>query len=87
MKAKKIHVMNASGLHLRPAGALCQKTMKYKSQIMILYKNKEINAKSVLSVMASGIKFGDEIEVVCAGEDEDVALEETCRFIETGLED
>ena len=39
MKAKKIHVMNASGLHLRPAGFLCQKTMKYKSSIMILFKN------------------------------------------------
>lgn len=87
MKAKKIHVMNASGLHLRPAGFLCQKTMKYKSNIMILFKNKEINAKSILSVMASGIKCGDEIEVVCTGEDEDAALEAICHYIETGMED
>lgn len=87
MKVRKIYVMNAAGLHLRPAGLLCQTSMKYKSRIVILYQNKEINAKSVLSVMASGIKSGDEIEVQCAGEDEDAALEAVCHLIETGLED
>jgi len=87
MEKRKIRVMNVSGLHLRPAGALCQKSMKYKSRIMLIFKNKEINAKSVLSVMASGIKYGDEIEVQCTGEDEETAINAICQFIETGLED
>ena len=87
MKSRKVQVVNAAGLHLRPAGTLCQRSMKFKSRIIILFKNKEINAKSVLNVMASGIKRGDEIEVQCTGEYEDEALEVICHLIETGLEE
>lgn len=87
MKSRKLQVINPTGLHLRPAGLLCQTSMKFKSKIMILYKDKEINAKSVLNVMASGVKCGAEIEVQCTGEDEEAALEAVCHLIETGLED
>lgn len=85
MKSRKVQVVNPSGLHLRPAGLLCQTSMKYKSKINLLYKDKEINAKSVLNVMASGIKCGTEIEVQCVGEDEDEALDAVCELIESGL--
>lgn len=87
MVSRKIQVVNPSGLHLRPAGILCQTAMKFKSKVFILYKNKEINAKSVLNVMASGVKCGAEIELQCTGEDEAEALEAVCRVIETGLEE
>lgn len=87
MKSRKIQVVNPSGLHLRPAGLLCQTSMKFKSKIFLLYKDQEINAKSVLNVMASGIKCGTEIEVQCTGEDEEEALEAVCSLIETGLKE
>lgn len=85
MKSRKVQVVNPSGLHLRPAGLLCQTSMKYKSKISLMHKDKEINAKSVLNVMASGIKCGTEIEVCCVGEDEDEALDAVCELIESGL--
>ncbi len=87
MKSRKIEIVNPTGLHLRPAGILCQASMKFKSKIMILYKDKEINAKSVLNVMASGVKCGAIVEVQCTGEDEETALEAICELIATGLED
>lgn len=87
MVSRKIQVVNPTGLHLRPAGILCQASMKFKSKIMILYKEKEINAKSVLNVMASGVKCGAEIELQCTGEDEAEALEAICELIATGLEE
>ncbi len=87
MVSRVIQVVNPTGLHLRPAGILCQTSMKFKSRIIILHKNKEINAKSVLNVMASGVKCGAEIEVQCTGEDEAEALEAVCHVIETGLEE
>ena len=55
MVERKVTVVNPTGLHLRPAGLLCQTSMKFDSKVMIFYKEKEINAKSVLNVMASGI--------------------------------
>lgn len=87
MVFKEIQVVNPSGLHLRPAGLLCQTSMKFKSQILILYKDKEINAKSVLNVMASGIKCGTQIKVQCDGDDEKEALEAVCDLIQTGLKE
>lgn len=87
MKAKKVQIVNVSGLHLRPAGLLCQTSMKFKSRVTILHKEKEINAKSILNVMASGIQYGMEVEIQCIGEDEEAALEAVCTLIETGLED
>lgn len=87
MISRKIQIVNPTGLHLRPAGILCQASMKFKSRIVILHKEKEINCKSVLNVMASGVKCGAEVEVQCTGEDEEAALEAICTLIETGLED
>lgn len=81
MMKRNITVVNPSGLHLRPAGMLCQTSMKFNSTVMIYYKNKEINAKSVLNVMASEIKCGSEIEVCCEGDDEEAALEAVCTLI------
>ena len=87
MVTKTVRVVNESGLHLRPAGMLCQTSMKFKSHISILYKDKDINAKSVLNVMASGIKCGAEIQIRCEGEDEKQALEAVVSLIETGLKE
>lgn len=87
MVSKIINVVNPSGLHLRPAGMLCQTAMKFKSKISIFYKDKEINAKSVLNVMASGVKCGAEIKICCTGEDEEEALQAVCQLIETGLKE
>ena len=86
MVSRKLQVVNPTGLHLRPAGIVCQAAMKYKSKITILHKEKELNAKSVLNMMVSGIQCGAEIEVQCIGEDEAEALDAICTLIETGLE-
>ncbi len=43
------------------------------------------NAKSVLSVLGACIKSGDEIELICNGEDESEALEHLIQYIKDGL--
>ena len=70
MVSKKVKVVNPSGLHLRPAGVLSQTAMKFKSRTLIECGEKHIVAKSVLNVMAAGIKCGTEITVACDGPDE-----------------
>ena len=77
MVAQKIIIKNPTGLHLRPAGNLCKEAMKFKSKVT--------NAKSVLSVLGACIKSGDEIELICNGEDESEALEHLIQYIKDGL--
>ena len=85
MLSKTLTVVNPSGLHLRPAGVLSQTAMKFKSDVIIECGEKRIIAKSVLNVMAAGIKSGTEIKLICDGEDETAAMEASSQAIESGL--
>ena len=75
MLSYKVTVRNPSGLHLRPAGLLCGEAIKYKSSITFQYAGGTANAKSVLSVLGACVKSGDEITLVCEGEDEQAAID------------
>ena len=81
MISKNLTVVNPSGLHLRPAGVLSQTAMKFKSDITIVSGEKKIVAKSVLNVMAAGIKCGTEITLICDGEDEEEAMKTVSFFM------
>ena len=85
MVSQAIKIMNPTGLHLRPAGNLCKEAMKYKSKITFDYSGNIANAKSVLSVLGACIKSGDEITLICEGEDEQEALEALIAYIKSGL--
>ncbi len=85
MVSQKIVIKNPTGLHLRPAGILCKEAMNFKSLITFQYRGNTANAKSVLSVLGACIKCGDEIELVCEGEDEEEALRFLVQIIEDGL--
>lgn len=85
MLSQKVVIKNPTGLHLRPAGILCKEAMKYKSQVSFRYGTNVANAKSVLSVLGACIKAGDEIEMLCDGEDEEAALQAVVAVIENGL--
>ena len=70
MVSKKLTVKNESGLHARPAGILAQAAMKCNSDVWILIGDKKVQVKSILNLMAAGIKCGTEIELQCEGESE-----------------
>lgn len=85
MVSKKITIINPVGLHLRPAGELCKRAMNYQSSVTFKIGRTTANAKSVLSVLAACVKYGDVIELFCDGADEVEALKELSQLIEDGL--
>ena len=85
MVSKKVTVKNPTGLHLRPAGILCNEAMKYQSQITFVYDGGMANAKSVLSVLGACVKSGTEITLICDGPDEAEALQGMIAAVESGL--
>ncbi len=85
MVSQKVTIKNPTGLHLRPAGILCKEAMQYKSLITFKFRDTTANAKSVLSVLGACVKSGDEIELVCDGEDEEDALKALIAAVESGL--
>lgn len=85
MVSAKVEIRNLTGLHLRPAGILCNKAILYKSKIQFRIGGTTANAKSVLSVLGACVKCGDEIEFICEGVDEKEALDSMIKVVESGL--
>ena len=85
MVKQKIVIKNPTGLHLRPAGILCDTALEFESHVSFQFHETTSNAKSVLSVLGACVKCGDEIELICEGADEKEALEKIIAVIEDGL--
>ena len=87
MVSGNVTVTSAQGLHMRPASLLVNGLSRFNSNIMINYEQREINAKSILNILAAGIRKGSVLEVTCTDEDENEALEETLRLISGRLDE
>ena len=85
MVSKETKIVNPMGMHMRPAGMFAQAMMKYDSDVTLVFGDKEVNAKSIMNLMAACIKCGSELEVRCSGPPEEAALAEAIRLIESGL--
>ena len=85
MIERKMTVKSLAGLHMRPAGELCKKAQKLESRIIFRFRDKEFNAKSLLSILSACVQQEDEIVLVCAGVDEQEAAEHIAAFIETAV--
>lgn len=87
MVSSKVVIKNPAGLHLRPASVLCKTAIEFNSKVTLQYKEVQANGKSVLGVLGACIKSGDELEIICEGEDEKEALDTLVKAIESGLGD
>ena len=85
MVKEKVLIDNETGLHARPATEIAKIAMKYNCDVKLVLNDKVINAKSPLMIMSAGIKSKTEIEILCDGEDESVALEELRDFLNYNL--
>ena len=82
MKKANVVIENETGLHARPATELAKLAMKYKCTINLIVNCKLIDARSPLMIMSAGIKYKTELEIICDGENEDLALEDVKIFLE-----
>jgi len=87
MVSSKVLVKNPTGLNLEPAGLLCDEAMKYSCEVHFSCRDNVFsNAKSVLSILGACVKYGDELEFTCDGNDEEDALSAIIRLFESGME-
>ncbi|HJB21051.1 MAG TPA: HPr family phosphocarrier protein [Candidatus Fournierella merdavium] len=85
MVSKKTKIVNPMGMHMRPAGMFANAMMKFDSEVELVANGKTVNAKSIMNLIAACIKCGTEVEVQCSGPDEQAALTEALRLIDSGL--
>ena len=88
MVSKQTTIINATGLHARPAYAFVMEAKKYQSDITIKDVSKDgaaANAKSIMMILAAGLGTGTKVEVACDGADEQEALDALVALIESGF--
>jgi phosphocarrier protein len=85
MKSVTVTVVNAAGIHTRPAALLVQTVSKFKSDFHINMYGYKINGKSILGVMTLAAEQGAEMELEFDGPDEDEAAAAVIALFEAGF--
>lgn len=85
MYSKNVTITNPTGLHARPASQFVQTAAKFESEVFIVKNGNEINAKSIMGVMAGGLSQGTEIEVRANGADEQEAVDTLVALVESNF--
>jgi phosphotransferase system HPr (HPr) family protein len=62
-------------LHARPAADFVRTAMGFSASVQVAAGEREVDAKSLLSVLALGAKGGTELRLSAAGDDAAAALE------------
>ena len=87
MFLKEVEVQNQVGLHARPATFFIQKANEYRSTIWVEKDERRVNAKSLLGVLSLGIVGGTTIKIIADGTDEEDAVKDLVKLIESGFVD
>lgn len=74
MEKKVFNVTAPNGLHQRAASDLVKEASAFESKVKIDYKEKNVNLKSPLGVMALAVPNGGKITITADGNDEKEAM-------------
>ena len=81
---QEIMVGCAEGLHARPAASVVRAANGYSGSITLYWRDKIIEAKSILGILSSGIGCGEVIKIVIDGEDADGMMEKLVEILTVG---
>lgn len=74
MKQITVQVIDPVGLHARPATVAVSAASKFKCDVTVAFKGREVNMKSIMGVMSLGIQQGAEITISAEGDDAEAAI-------------
>lgn len=76
-----ITIINKLGLHARAAAKLVSTTSAYSSKVKVGFNGKEVDGKSIMSVMMLAASKGCELTIKVDGDDEEKAMQAICDLI------
>ena len=88
MVSAQTTIINATGLHARPASTFVMEAKKFESNITIKDVDKGVapaNAKSIMMILAAGLGTGTTVEIACNGADEQEALDALVALVDSGF--
>jgi phosphocarrier protein HPr len=83
--ARKVTILNKTGLHVRPAGLFVETANKFRSTVRVAAGDKDADGRSALSLMLLELTPGAEIVIRVEGEDEKQAADALAALVESGF--
>jgi phosphocarrier protein HPr len=81
MPERAVEVVNEAGIHARPAAEIVKVAAKFKSEIVIVRDDLEVNAKSIMGVMMLAAECGATIIIRAEGDDAEAAIDALANLI------
>jgi phosphocarrier protein len=75
MPEREVKIVNKLGIHARPAAEIVKTAGKFKSNVIIVRDDLEVNAKSIMGVMMLAAENGATIVLRATGDDAEAALD------------
>jgi len=75
MLSEQIEIINKLGLHARAAAKFVSTATRFESNIRIVKDGREVDGKSIMSVMMLAASCGSMVEIKTDGDDEQAALD------------
>ena len=83
MTERTVTIANRNGLHARPAAEIVKVAAKFKSDILLVRDDLEVNGKSIMGVMMLAAEYGSELVLRAEGPDESEAVGAIAKLIES----
>jgi phosphocarrier protein len=85
MTERSAQIVNKQGIHARPAAEIVKAASRFKSNIIIVRDDLEVNAKSIMGVMMLAAEHGSFVTIRAEGDDADAAIDGICKVIADGF--
>lgn len=87
MLERSITIINKLGLHARAAAKLVSTASAYSSKVKVSFNGKEVDGKSIMSVMMLAASKGCELTLKVEGDDQDTAMQAIIDLINDRFEE
>lgn len=84
MLSKTINISIEKSEGARPVAVLVQVASRFNCHIDVEYKDKKVNAKSIMGMMSLGLVPGEEVTVYADGDDEINAITDIEKCLQNG---
>jgi phosphocarrier protein len=80
---QQVKLQNKVGLHARPAAVFVKTALEFKATITVEKDGKEVDAKSIISILSLGAEQNHLVTIKATGDDAENAIKKLVELVDT----
>ncbi len=85
MEERRVAICNPMGIHARAAAQFASLSSKFESEILVRFRDMEVDGKSIMGVMMLAAALDSELLITAIGIDADAAVMELASLVQSGF--